>query len=323
MKKTYHQLQKTERQEIQILRDKGYSLRAIASALNRSASTISREIRRNQAKSVYRADKAHLKRYQRRYYCKKSLKKIRELPNLEAFIRQKIKADWSPFTIAKMWTGAPENKEKTTISHLTVYKYIYSDYAIGLTKFLYSQRVRPKKRKHKKTKRSLIPHRVWIDERPKVINQRERIGDVEVDFICSRKDDSTHILTMIDRKSRLLKAVKVPNRKPKKILKHLQSMTHQFQAKSATFDNDIGFIYHHQLDLPTYFCRPYSSCQKGQIEYANRLIRRHIPKKTLLKNISQQKIDRIVHKINHTPRECLNWNTPHQIFSSVALDPKI
>lgn len=273
----YQQLQKTERQEIQILKDKGYSLRSIASALGRCPSTVSREISRNQVKSVYVAQKAHLKRYQRRYYCKKSLKKIRELPNLEAFIRQKIKADWSPFTIAKMWQEAPENVSQTTISHLTVYKYIYSDYAIGLTKFLYSQRVRPKRRKHKKTKRSLIPHRVWIDERPKIINQRERIGDVEVDFICSRKDDSTHILTMIDRQSRLLKAVIVPNRKPKKILKHLKVMTQQFAAQSATFDNDIGFIYHQQLHLPTCFCRPYSSWQKGQIEYANRMIRRHIP----------------------------------------------
>ena len=319
----YQQLQKTERQEIQILRYKGYSLRAIASALNRSVSTVSREVSRNQVKSVYSAEKAHLKRYQRRYYCKKSLKKIREHPDLEAFIRQKIKADWSPYTIAKMWTGAPENKSQTTISHLTVYKYIYSDYAIGLTKFLYSQRVRPKKRKQKKTKRSLIPNRTWIDDRPEIINQRKRLGDVEVDFICSRQDDNTHILTMIDRQSRLLKAVKVSNRRPKKILQHLKVMTQQLQAKSATFDNDIGFIYHQKLGLPTYFCHPYSSWQKGQIEYANRLIRRHIPKKTLLKNISQQQIDRIVHQINHTPRQCLNWKTPHQVFSSVALDPKI
>lgn len=323
MKKTYKQLQKTERQELQILQEKGYSLQSIAKAMNRSVSTLSREVSRNQVRGKYIAQKAHHKRYQRRYYCKKFLKKIRENPHLEAFVRQKIKEDWSPRTIAKMWQGAPENVLQTTISHLTVYKYIYSNYAIGLTKFLYSQRVRPKKRMGKKTKRSLIPNRVWIDDRPELINNRQRIGDVEVDFICSTKDDNTHILTMIDRKSRLLKALKVPNRKPGKILKKLKTMTQQFNATSATFDNDIGFIYHQELDLPTYFCRPYSSWQKGQIEYANRLIRRHIPKKTILTNISQQKLDQIVHRINHTPRQCLDWKTPYQIFYSVALDPKI
>jgi IS30 family transposase len=323
MKNSYHQLQKTERQEIEILRSKKYSLRSIAKTMNRSVSTISRELSRNQVKGQYFAIKAHHKRYQRRYYCKKFLKKIREHPYLESFIRQKIQEDWSPRTIAKMWEKAPENLLQTTISHLTIYKYIYSDYAIGLTKFLYSQRVRPKKRNGKKTKRNLIPNRVWIDQRPDIVNQRERIGDVEVDFICSRKGDNTHILTMIDRQSRLLKAVKVPNRKPKKILKHLKIMTQEFSAKSATFDNDIGFTKHQQLNIHTYFCHPYSSWQKGQIEYANRMIRRYIPKKTLLKNISQAHIDIIVHKINHTPRECLNYKTPQQLFSCLALDPKI
>lgn len=323
MKKTYQQLQKTERQEIQILREKGYSLRSIAKVLDRSVSTISREISRNQVRGKYIAQKAHHKRYQRRYYCKKFLKKIREHPALEAFIRQKVQEDWSPRTIAKMWPKAPENVSQTTISHLTVYKYIYSDYAIGLTKFLYSQRVRPKKRKGKKAKRNLIPNRVWIDERPELINHRQRIGDIEFDFICSTKDDNTHLLTGIDRKSRLLKALKVPDRKPRKIIKQLKTMTQQFNATSATFDNDIGFTQHQQLNIPTYFCHPYSSWQKGQIEYANRLIRRHIPKKTLLKNISQQQLDLIVHQINHTPRQCLNWKSPYQIFNSVALDPKI
>jgi IS30 family transposase len=323
MKKTYKQLEKTERQEIQILKSKGYSLRSIAKALSRSPSTISREIKRNQIKGEYLAIKAHKKQYQRRYYCKKNLKKIRSHPDLEAYIRQKIKEDWCPYTIAEMWTRAPENTSQTTISHLTIYKYIYSNFAIGFTKFLYSQRVRPKKREQKKTKRNLIPNRVWIDDRPNIINNRERIGDVEVDFICSRKNDKTHILTMIDPKSRLLKAVKVSNRKPKKILKHLKIMTQEFQAKSATFDNDIGFTQHQKLSIPTYFCRPYSSWQKGQIEYANRLIRRHIPKKTCLKNISQHQIDHIVHNINHTPRKCLNFLTPLQFLSSVPLDPKI
>lgn len=94
--------------------------------------------------------------------------------------------------------------------------------------------------------------------------------------------------------------------------------TERTKLYSVTLDNDIAFQHHRELrdkmKIQTYFCHPYSSWEKGQIEYGNRLIRRHIPKKSRLANYSQNEIDRILEKSNNTPRKCLGWKTPIQVL---------
>ena len=200
---------KTERQEIYLLKQKGYSLREIAKALARSPSTISRELQRNTVFGKYHPAKAHHKSYTRWKYRKLYLKKILAYPDMENFLRQQIIRGWSPEQVAGVWNRTHSVK----ISPLTVYKYIYSDYGIGLTKYLLTKRIRKRKRIPKK-KRSLIPHRIWIDDRPDVINNQTRFGNWEADLICSRRDDKTVILTLLERKSRYLIATMLPNKRP-------------------------------------------------------------------------------------------------------------
>ena len=330
MTQSFKQLSISEREEIAILfNKKKYSLRDIALALSRNVSTISREIKNNSVKNKktgiieYIAQKATLKKYQRRKYCKITLKKIISHPELIHYIREKIgRDDWSPETVSRMWNrDHPESD--FSISWKTIYQYCYSAWWQALCTHLYQKRYHPKKQKHPKTKRVLIPERVWIEERPETIEHRERIGDTESDFIVSVKGDTITLATNIDRKSRYLQARRIEERTCNEANTALTDMmnfynTETTQIHSVTLDNDIAFQHHTQLrdkmHIQTYFCHPFHSWEKWQIEYANRLIRRYIPKKSHLANYSQNEIDRILEKINNTPRKCLGWKTPIQVL---------
>lgn len=330
IKQSFKQLSISEREEIAILfNKKKYSLRDIALALSRNVSTISREIKNNSVKNKktgiieYIAEKATLKKYQRRKYCKITLKKIKEHPELEKYIREKIEwEDWSPETVSKLWNI--EHPESTiTVSWKTIYQYCYSVWWQTLCPHLYQKRYRYKKRKQTKAEKVLIPERVWIEERPKIIQKRERVGDTESDFIVSTKWDATALTTNIDRKSRYLQARIIPVRacnEANTALKHMMEVynTKTTQIHSVTLDNDIAFQHHTELrnkmHIQTYFCHPFHSWEKWQIEYWNRLIRRYIPKKSRLADYTQNEIDRILEKINNTPRKCLGWKTPIQVL---------
>jgi IS30 family transposase len=304
---------KTDRQEIYLLKAKGYSLREIAKALARSPSTISRELRRNAVKGIYTPQKANQKSAVRWKYRKTYLKKIIQNSEMENYIRQKIILGWSPEQVSGAWNLSNE----TSVSPITVYKYVYSNYGIGLTKHLLSKRVRRKKCVPK-TRREMIPQRIWIDDRPQIIENKERIGDWEADLICSRREDKTVILTLLERKSRFLVATLLPNKKPATITNAIKQKLQRMPCHSLTFDNGIEFSHHYKLreilNCETYFCHPYSSWEKGAVEYANRLIRRRIPKKSFIKNYSEHFLQDIIYCLNHTPRKCLLFHQPHQVF---------
>lgn len=138
----------------------------------------------------------------------------------------------------------------------------------------------------------------------------------------------------MDRMSRYLQALLIPERTCNLANTALGTMmgiynTDTTKAHSMTLDNDIAFQHHTEIrdimNIQTYFCHPYHSWEKGQIEYGNRMIRRYIPKKSRLANYSQNDIDRILEKINNTPRKCLGWKTPIQVLreEGVAIRGKI
>ncbi len=312
--KEYTQLTKSERQEIYLLMNKGYSYGDIAKALNRSKSTISREVRRNRTRGRYEPSKAEHKRDRRRRYCKIYLKKIREYPELEKYIRTHIKLGWSPEQVSGRWNKEDTIDENITISPLTIYKYIYSGIGNDLSFYLASKRHTRKKRKEKKTKRQLIPHRVWIDDRPNKIEEKTQIGNFEGDTVVSKRGDKNSLLVLLDRYSRYVFVTKVKDKKPRRIFNEIDRIANIYNINSITFDNGIEFQQHYKLNCDTYFCHPYSSWEKGAVEYANRLIRRYIPKKTYIKDYSQTYVQQIAQSLNHTPRKCLNYKTPYEVF---------
>lgn len=309
------QLSKVERQQIEYHLSCGYGPTEIGKMIGRDKSVISREIRRNKVNGEYVASKADMKCYQRRYWVLTDIQKIRSHPELEAFIEQAMlrRHPWSPEQIAGRWNKTEAKRFGYTVTHPTIYKYLYR-FRLDLCKRLCTQRTKKHRRK-RKSSRQMIPERVWIDNRPAIIEDRQRLGDYEADTVSSVLGDKTNFLTVVDRTSRYLMVSKSMDRKPKRIAMKMRQLLKDKPQHSCTLDNGLENRYHQRFGLPTFFCHPYSSWQKGQIEYANRLLRRHYPKKTELKTVSSKELALVVHDINNTPRKCLNYKTPHELFS--------
>ena len=310
----YKHFKKVERLELSILLKKGYSLRAIARAMGRSHSSVIRELKKNSVRGVYDPSKAHHKAYVKRRESKYIGMKVRENPEIERYIWEKMPKGWSPERIA----GRIERDKGLSIHFLSIYKYLYRNpYGNYLCKFLKYKRYNRKQRKNKKTVREMIPGRVWIDERPEVVNARARFGDFEADTMGRSKYASPQTLAVVrERLSRKLFAVKVPRLKYtmegfKKLLSPYQDI-----LESVTFDNGVENIKYEELNIPTYFCHPYSSWEKGGVENGIGVIREYIPKKSDLKYYSDGYIAASVDRINNTPMKCLDWLTPNEVFEN-------
>src|SRR3989344_2143773 len=166
---------RTERFELSILLKKGYSLRDVGTALGRSPSSVSRELKRNKVNGVYDPRKAHHKAYVRRKYSKYQGMKIREHPELERYAKEKLSLGWSPERTAGRWKR--ENGTALSLSPQAIYRWLYSPYGQYYCMYLKYKRYHRRKRKRIKQKREIIKNRVFVDERPVIINRRLRYGD--------------------------------------------------------------------------------------------------------------------------------------------------
>lgn len=303
----------TERDEIQILLSRWCTHREIALALWRPHWTIDREIKKNTVKWQYDAKKADHKAYVRRLFCKKTLKKIRVNDDLEKFVRKKIKEDYSPEEISWSWNNTHKNFK---ISTPTIYKYIYSRFWYGLTDYLYTKRIRPKKRRHK-AKRQNIKYRTFIDLRPKIIGLKRQFGHYECDLVMWSKTSSYCLLVLIEMKTRFKIVHLLPNKWADYVEELLHEYIKKYSIKSITFDNWSEFANHFKLWIPTYFCHAHSPREKPQVERWNRNIRRYFPKWTDFSNVAQEQIDFAVQKLNNRPMKCLNYQTPANMFKKL------
>ena len=201
----YAHISKVERYEISILLKKGYSMRDIARTLGRSPSSVSREIVKNSVNEGYHPAKAYYKAYVRRRYAKYQGMKIREHLGLEKYIEEKMKLSWSPEQIAGRW----KRDTGQVIHYTSIYKYLYSAYGQGLCQHLRYKRYKRKKRIRIKSPREIIKNRVFIENRPEIINQRERYGDFEGDTLGTPRGSNETLAGMIERKSRYILAQKI------------------------------------------------------------------------------------------------------------------
>jgi len=311
----YAHITKDDRNEIFILLKKGYSHREIGSAFGKDHSSISREIKKNSVNGEYDPRKAQHKAYVRRKYSKYQGMKVRKNPGLISYIEEKMEKKWSPEQIAGRLKF--KNGGKTIISFKGIYKYLYSIYGQELCQYLAYKRVKRKKRKKVKSKREIIKDRIFIDQRPKVINQRKRFGDFEGDTLGVPISSKETIAGLIERQSRYLMAQKIPQLKY--AMDAFKDLLNPIPALSATFDNGVENTRYKELRIPTYFCHPYSSWEKGSIENAFGLLREYIPKKANVSNYTDEEISAIVEEINNTPRKCLEFKTPKEVFEEQYL----
>lgn len=309
----YHHFKGEERCELAILLKKGYSIRSVAAAMGRNPASVGREIARNSVKGRYDPRKARHKAWVRRKYSKYQGMKVRERPELEAYVAGKLRCGWSPERIAGRW----QFETGEAIHHTGIYKYLYSSFGQPLCRHLKYRRHGRKKRKRTKPVRELIKNRVFIDERPETINRRERYGDFEGDTLGVPKHTRETVVAIIERKSRYLLARKIS--RLKYAMEGFKELLVSLPARSLTLDNGVENVRYEVLGVPTYFCHPYSSWEKGQIENAFGCIREYIPKRASLASYSDEAVAAIVDAINRTPRKCLGFRTPKEVFEGQFL----
>ena len=308
----YKHFTKSDRIELSILLRKGYSTRDIGRALKKSPSSISRELNNNGVNGKYDSDKAHHKACVKRWKSKYQGMKIRENPELEAYVKEKMELYWSPEQIAGRLKL--ETQIRLSLKSDTVYKYLYSVYGQSLCLYLKSKQHNRKKRKSPKSAKQLIPNRTWIDKRPMHINTRQHFGHFEGDTMGRSKHASSQTLTVVrERKSRKLFAKKVS--RLKYAIDGFKSIFSKLYALSLTLDNGVENVHYQELNILSYFCHPYSSWEKGSVEQGISLIREFIPKKSDLKDYSDKDIAVIINRINNTPMKCLGWKTPNEVFN--------
>lgn len=304
-------MNKGERLELSILRKKGYSLREIAKALGRSHSSLSREIRKNRTRKRYDPHGANQKAYLRRRYSKYQGMRVRETPGLEEYVARKMKRGWSPELIAGRW----RRKTGMTLTAEGIYKYLYSPFGQLLCKHLKYKRYGKRKRKLR-TKRLPAPHipgRISIEERPIEIDGRKTFGHFEADTMGRPKHASKQTLAVMrERLSRKMFGIKV--KRLKYTIEGFQKIIELLPVSSITFDNGLENIRYQELGIPSYFCNPYHSWEKGSVEQGIGQIRVYIPKKADLKDYSQDDIDAIMDTLNNRPMKCLDYQTPNEVF---------
>ena len=328
MSKNYKHFTQDVRDEISILLKKGYSHRDIAEAIGKDHSSVSREIRNNSTNGIYDPRKAQRKAKVKRLYSKYQGMKIRDM-GLEKYIEEKMaKKHWTPEQIAGRLKR--KNEGETVVSAKSIYEYLYSPYGQHLCKHLTYKQY--SKRRGQTRKRGWagggIKNRVFIDVRPDIVNERTRFGDFEADTLGTIKSDKEALTGMAERMSRYLLLKKVSRLKYavdgfKKSLNPYQNA-----VQTVTLDNGVENHRHLELKTDTYFCHPYSSWEKGTVENLFGRLRRFIPKKKSLKSYSPEKISAIMDIMNNTPRKCLGYRTPTEVFneqlslSGVALGGK-
>jgi len=313
-KKKHSHIKKAERLEIAILLKRKYGVREIARALHRSPATISEEIKNNSVKGVYNPQKAHHKAYVKRKYSKYQGMNVADNPALWDYIKEKIKEDWSPEMISGRIRKI--DNQIRSISPKGIYKFVFSVYGRNLERFL---AYKGRKRKPKTTRKVLsLKERMFIDQRPKIVDKRKRFGDWEGDFIVSGREGKGVLLVFYERKSKYVILKKLLSKKIEEVHRAIYEITGGVFMNTLTLDNDIVFRKHKELSeilgTPIYFCHPYHSWEKGGVENTNKLIRRYISKGSDISQYSNQYIRMIEDKLNDRPRKCLNYKTPNEVM---------
>ena len=316
-----------EREEISRGVVTGESLRAIAQRLRRAPSTISREIRRHGGTATYRAATADSEAWdfaRRPKECRLSAH-----PELRQIVEEKLFGDWSPEQIANWLVKTYPDDPGMRVSHEAIYRTLYVQARGALKKELVehlrrSKGVRRNRHHHANRKglgRGQIVGAVSISERPPEVADRAVPGHWEGDLLAGNL--TSHIATLVERKSRYVMLVRLSGRDSDTVVKALARRVQQLPAslkQSLTWDRGREMAEHRSFtvatDLQVYFCDPQSPWQRGSNENTNGLLRQYFPKGMDLSNVTQRELDVVALKLNTRPRETLDWNTPAEVLAA-------
>ena len=316
-----------ERKYLQQLLTEGKSLRRIAAILERSPSSISREIKRNRAQyrphrkadnpywyNHWRAQNLAIER--RRNQHRRALQ-----PGSQEweFIMNGLLHFWSPEAICGRWSREYPDSRKLSIS--TIYRYVKQKQFPNITPKRHLRRRGKHILPRSSNYNSVQPDRI-IPEWPEAIQKRTRIGDWEGDTVYGGVGKGL-LVSMVDRKSRYLCAGLLSSRSAEETNLVIEQLLNDKPLESISFDNGSEFSQFHALEdhLQTvvYFAEPHKPWQRGTNENTNDILRFFFPKGFDFRSLSQDDLDVVLDLINKRPRKCLGWLSPFEVFWGVAL----
>ena len=313
-----------EREEISRGVAAGQSLRCIAASLGRAPSTVSREVNRNGGRQPYRANKAEQAAWDRAHRPKTC--KLAQNRALAFIVAEKLQLEWSPRQIAGWLKYAYPDDENFQVSHETIYLTLFIQARGALKKELlqHLRRKRAMRRSRHHTQKTKdhgkITNTVSIRERPAEVEDRAVPGHWEGDLLCG--SNNSQIATLVERHTRLVMLVRVPNKDTKTVINALIKQAHKLPRelyKSLTWDRGKEMADHQRFTLATdiqvYFCDPQQPWQRGSNENTNGLLRQYFPKGMDLSNVHQNRLNAVARRLNERPRETLQFRTPAERFA--------
>lgn len=312
----------SERKYLQELSEGGYGVRAAARALGRSPSSVSRELKRNRSKSGKLGKNSyHHWRANALAVSRRRMKRQPALPvnsPIRAYVEEKLRLFWSPEEIAERWKLENPGKK---LCFSTIYRYVKRGYFSGIQQKTHLRR-RGKRRFHKDSAYNTIhPDRI-IPQWPQEIVERSRIGDWEGDTVYGAVGKGL-LVSLVDRKSRYLCAGLLYSRNAEQTCDVIHSLLKELPTKSLSLDNGSEFSEFKRMEqllkAPVYFAEPHKPWQRGTNENTNGILRFFFRKGYDFHSLPDAELQAVVNLLNHRPRKCLGWLTPHEVFFGVAL----
>ena len=319
----YRQLAIEERCEIARLCAEGSSIREVARRVGRSASTVSRELRRNSSpRGGYRPSVAHGRAWGRRW----SGARLERDEGLRRDVLERLGQGWSPRTVADRLAA---DRGRRVISHESIYRFVFGQLA-RLKDYNWRHYLpRGKSKRGLRGRKggssaSTILLRRPIAERPAEVSDRRTCGHWEADTMLFGRSGELALL-LHERCSRVLLGARLGSKEAGGVASAMRELLGPLPPelrRTVTFDNGTEFARHyelHALGIETFFCDTYSPWQKGGVENAIGRQRRYLPRTTNLKEVSEERFRLIMRAYNHTPRECLGRRTPAEVSTAQVL----
>lgn len=332
----YHHLTLEEREKIFVWHEKGVGIREIGRRLNRSAGTITRELKRNATGKGknnreylifrYVACKADVKA--RKRAIKQRTKAPLKCPEIFLYVREHLRSPyfWTPEEIAGRLSF---DHSELSIDAETIYRYIYGKRQRSIRLWQHLRLHRKKRMKHhgRKVKSGRLPTALKIEDRPEGANTRTEAGHWETDNIGTIKTDKTGISASVERKTRVVRLYKLKDLKSetKRIALVAQiNKENQLMKKTMTIDRGPENSQHEEFtnetQMPVYACNPYHSWEKGSVENSIGRSRFFIPKGQSIDHLTQKELTRIEKIMNNTPRKILGYLTPNEVYAKIIID---
>jgi IS30 family transposase len=317
----------TERERLNLFHCQGFVSDAeLARRLARHPATLARERKRFRKAPAwadfheYLPDHAH--RFAQDKRCgKRGVQWVKHVPLLQ-YVRDKLALRWSPEQIAgRLLLDYPDDPQMR-LSHTSIYRWLRDDRQAGGAHWKHLRQSSKKRRKRYGSgpRRSRIPDRVSIEQRPAEANRRTQIGHWESDTVLGKHG---RVATHVDRRSRYVLIGRMPDGRAIEFnaasIRCFRRVPARFR-KTLTADNGSEFVEHKalgsRLGFKTFFAKPYSSWQRGTNENTNGLIREYLPKRSDFSQLSYQRVAMIEKALNNRPRKCLGYRTPSEVLRS-------